>query len=135
VSGSFQSPQGVPGGGIPASMGGAPPGNLGGVTIPQSSPGNMKAAMEKLHAAAQLVNDAIPSIPLGDEKHTKVLRIATELNKLIVETKENVQGTVQTMLQAIQQMKQNQHPGMAGGAPGQPPPPPQPPAMPPAMAA
>ena len=89
--------------------------------------------MEKLHAAAQLINDAIPSVPLGTETHAKVLKLATELNRLILETKENAQGTVQTMLEAIQKMRQNpQQPAM--GAQGQPPPQPQPPAMPPMAA-
>ena len=131
MSGSLQMPQGVPGGGLPPGMG-APPGNLGGVTIPQSNPGNIKSAMEKLHGAAQLINDAIPSIPLGSEIHEKVLKLATELNKLIGSAKEHHQGTVQTMLQAIQQMKQNPQMGalQGGGAPPQQPAPqPQPPAM------
>lgn len=136
MSGSLQLPQGVPQGGVPPGMG-APPGNLGGVTIPQSNPGNAKAALEKLHAAAQLINDAIPAIPLGTEMHSKVLKLATELNKMIAEGKDHHQGTIQTMLQAIQQMKQNPQMGALHGAQGAPsggaPPPPQP--QPPAMAA
>ena len=114
---------------------GAPPANLGGVTIPQSNPGNAKGAMEKLHAAAQLINDAIPQIPLGTPLHSAVLKIATDLNKHIGEAKEHAQGTIQTMLQAIQQMRQNPRLGAMGGAPGgAPQPPPQPPAMTPPMA-
>lgn len=130
MSGSLQMPQGVPQGGLPPGMG-APPGNLGAVTIPQNNPGNLKSALEKLHGAAQLINDAIPAIPLGSELHGKVLKMATELNKMLGEAKENSQGTIQTMLQAIQQMKQNPQMGaLHPGAPGGPPPPqPQPPAM------
>ena len=123
MSGSLGAmPQGVPGGGLPPGMG-APPANVGPVTIPQSNPGNIKGAIEKLHAAAQLINDALPQIPLGTPLHTAALKIATDLNKHIGEAKENAQGTVQTMLQAIQQMKQN--PQMAalhqGGPAPQPP--------------
>lgn len=133
MSGSFQPPQGVPAGGLPPGMG-APPGNLGAVTIPQGNPGNLKAALEKLHGAAQLINDAIPSIPLGTPLHSEVLKLATTLNKHLGEAKENAQGTIQTMLQAIQQMKQNPQMGaLHGAAPGGAPPPPQP--QPPAMAA
>lgn len=132
MSGSLPMPQGVPGGGLPPGLG-APPANLGAVTIPQGNPGNLKAALEKLHGAAQLINDAIPSIPLGTPLHTEVLKLATTLNKHLGEAKENAQGTVQTMLQAIQQMKQNPRLGAAASAPPQAPP--QPPAMPPAMAA
>lgn len=121
MSGSQMIPQGVPGGGLPPGMG-APPANLGGVTIPQNNPGNVKGALEKLHAAAQLINDAIPQIPLGTPLHTEVLKIATNLNKHIGEAKEQAQGTIQTMLQAIQQMRQNPRLGaMApGGTPQQP---------------
>jgi hypothetical protein len=125
VSGSLPMPAGVPGGGLPPGLG-APPANLGGVTIPQSNPGNIKAALEKLHAAAQLINDAIPSIPLGTPLHTEVLKMATNLNKHLGEAQEHAQGTIQTMLQAIQQMRQKPGLGASGGAP--PPPQPQPPA-------
>ena len=123
MSGSVGAmPAGVPGGGLPQGIG-APPGNLGGVTIPQSNPGNIKGAIEKLHAAAQMINDALPQIPLGTPLHTATLKIATDLNKHIGEAKENAQGTIQTMLQAIQQMKQN--PQLAalhqGAPPNQPP--------------
>jgi hypothetical protein len=122
VSQSLSMPQGVPQGGLPPGLG-APPANLGGVTIPQSNPGNIKGALEKLHAAAKLINDAIPQIPLGTPLHTEVLKIATNLNKHLGEAKEEAQGTIQTMLQAIQQMRQQ--PNMAalhqGGPPQQPP--------------
>lgn len=133
MSGSLSLPNvsGVPGGGLPPGMG-APPANLGGVTIPQSNPGNVKSALEKLHAAAQLINDAIPQLPIGSPLHTETLKIATNLNRHLGEARENVQGTVQTMLQAIQQMKQNPRLGAAapqGSAP------PQPPAMAPPMPA
>ena len=128
MSGSLQIPQGVPGGGLPPQLG-APPANLGPHTIPQANPGNIKSAIEKLHAAAQLINDAIPQIPLGTPLHTETLKIATNLNKHLGDAKEHAQGTVQTMLQAIQQMKQNPRLGALGGAPGG-----QPPVQPPAMA-
>ena len=132
MSGSLgPMPQGVPGGGLPPGLL-APPGNLGPHTFPQSNPGNMKGAVEKLAAAAQLVNDALPMIPLGTPLHSAALKIATDLNKHLGEAKENAQNTMQTMVQHIQQMRQN--PGL--GAVNQGAPPPQPPAMaPPQMAA
>lgn len=124
-------PQGVPGGGLPPGLA-APPGNLGPHTIPQNNPGNIKGAIEKLTAAAQLINEALPQIPLGTPLHAAALKIATDLNKHLGEAKENAQNTMQTMVQHIQQMRQN--PGL--GALNQGGPPPQPPAMaPPQMAA
>lgn len=130
MSGSLgPMPQGVPGGGLPPGMT-APPANLGGVTIPQSNPGNIKGAIEKLHGALQLINDAMHQIPIGTPLYTATSDIATKLSKHIGEVKEDAQSTIQTMLQAIQQMKQNPqlaalHQG--GAAPGQPSP--QPPAI------
>jgi hypothetical protein len=133
VSGSLgPMPTGVPGGGLPPGLA-APPGNLGPVTIPQSNPGNLKGAIEKLHAAAQLINDALPQIPIGTPLHTATLKIATDLGKHLGDAQETVQGTIQTMLQAIQQMKQN--PQLAGlNQGGAPPPPNQPPAVAPPQA-
>jgi hypothetical protein len=125
VSGSLgPMPQGVPGGGLPPGLQ-APPGNLGPHTIPQSNPGNIKGAIEKLTAAAQLVNDALPMIPLGTPLHAAALKIATDLNKHLGEAKENAQNTMQTMVQHIQQLRQA--PGL--GALNQGAPPPQAPAM------
>jgi len=107
VSGSLgPMPQGVPGGGLPPGLA-APPANLGPHTIPQSNPGNLKGAIEKLTAAAQLINEALPQIPLGTPLHAAALKIATDLNKHLGDAKENAQGTMQTMVQAIQQMRQN----------------------------
>lgn len=117
---------GAPQGGLPPGLG-APPANLGGVTIPQSNPGNIKGAIAKLHGAAQLINEAIPQIPLGTPLHTEVLKIATNLNKHLGQAKEQVQDTIQEMIQAVQRMRQNPQMGaLTQGAP----PPNQPPAMP-----
>ena len=125
-------PQGVPGGGLPPGLT-APPANLGAHTIPQSNPGNIKSAIENLHGALELINKALPMIPLGTPLYSATTEIATKLSKHIGDVKEDAQGTIQTMLQAIQAMKQNPQLGaLHQGGGGAPPPqaaPPQPPAM------
>ena len=127
-------PAGVPGGGLPpggAMPGGmppgmqAPPGNLGPHTIPQTNPGNILQAMQKLQQAAQLITQAIPEVPMGTPLHTKILKIATDLNKELGEAKDNMQQQIQTLLQAVQAAKQNGQDGLLGHAmphvPNQPP--------------
>jgi len=131
-------PMGVPGGGLPPGMGMppgappqmAPPGNVGPATIPQHNPGNMKKAGELLNIALKAMNEAIPNIPLGTPVHGKILKMVTDLDKVIKEGAEAVQNTVQQMMQLMQAMKAKQQ------AQGQasmmaPPPPTQGPAMPP----
>lgn len=121
-------PAGVEGGGLPPGMpppqggGQAPPANLGPHTIPQSNPGNIMQAMQKLQAAAQMITEAIPQIPLGTPLHTKVMKIATELTKELGSAKDTMQQQVQTLLQAVQAAKaRGQNPQMPGPSPNQPP--------------
>jgi hypothetical protein len=110
-------------------MPGAPPANVGPHTIPQNNPGNSKEALVKLTQAAELIGKAIPAVPMGSEMHEKVLKIATDLTKLVGEFKEvaTKQEQAQMLVQHLMQMRQQ------GGQPGGPMPP-QPnagPAMPP----
>jgi len=105
----------------------APPANLGPHTIPQSNPGNVMQAMQKLQQAAQLITQAIPEVPMGTPLHAKILKIATDLNKELGDAKENMQQQIQTLLQAVQAAKQNGQNGMLNRA--APPPPNSPPAM------
>lgn len=120
-------PTGVEGGGLPPGApppGGmqAPPANLGPHTIPQSNPGNVMQAMQKLQAAAQMITEAIPQIPLGTPLHTKVMKIASELTKELGAAKDTMQQQVQTLLQAVQAAKAHgQNPQIPGPPPNQPP--------------
>ena len=138
--GPMPMPQGVPGGGLPPQPGGmppgmqAPPGNLGPVTIPQSNPGNVMQALEKLHLANKLINEALPQIPLGSELHTAMLKMATELTKHLGKAKEGALNEAQTLrdlmanarnspnMQALGRMPQtpNQPPAMVPPTAGAP---------------
>lgn len=102
--------------------------NLGPNTIPQSNPGNILQAMQKLQSAARLITEALPQIPMGTPLHTKALKIATDLNKELGSAKEGIQQQVQTLLQAIQAAKQSGQTDIMNRA--MPQPQNQPPAMP-----
>lgn len=129
-------PAGVPGGGLPPGMaappGGtppgmqAPPGNLGPHTIPQGNPGNIMKAMQQVMAATQMIGEALPQIPMGSEGHTKLMKIHTDLVKLVSESKDKMMQ-VQTLLAQLKSAQaQGQQHMMAPAAP----PPNQGPAMP-----
>ncbi len=129
-------PAGVPQGGLPPGMpppgggGGmqAPPANVGPHTIPQSNPGNVMQAATKLAMASKLIGESIPALPMGSELHQKILKMATDLTKVLGEIKETVtqQQQMQMLAQQMAGMKQQgaQPPMMA-------PPPNAGPAMPP----
>lgn len=118
---------------------GAPPGNAGAATIPQSNPGNAKQATELIAIAQKAMSEALPKIPLNSKSHSKAMKIAIDLDKLKGEIGEEVQANVQQLMQLMQSMK-NEHQMKALGAvapqPNQPPamtPPPAPAAPPPGM--
>lgn len=117
---------GAPPGGQPPGMQ-APPGNVGPHTIPQSNPGNVMQAMQKVMLATKLIGEALPQIPLGSEGHTKLMKINVDLTKLVSESQDKMMQ-VQTLLQQIKAAQahgQQQQMAPAG------PPPNSGPAMPP----
>jgi hypothetical protein len=130
-------PAGVPGGGLPPGMGAppggapppggqAPPSNLGPHTIPQNNPGNAMQAMAKIQQATQLLQEALPQIPMGSEGHQKLMKIVSDLTKQVGEAKASMQQQIQQLLQHVQAQKAAQ---ANGGGAMQPPPPNQGPAM------
>ena len=81
--------------------------NSGPAVAPQAQPGNAAAAMTKLQNAAKLINEALPSVPMGSDIHGDVLKIATILNKIMQKVPENpgmqATGLVQQARQIAQQ--------------------------------
>lgn len=136
-------PSGLPGGGLPPGLGspggppggvggpsgplGGPPANLGPVTIPQNNPGNVMQGVEKLRVALKMMEEALPSIPMGMPLHQKLMKIATDLSKELSDHAEQQGMQRQTLIQALRGLgNQNQ---MATLGKMTPPPPNQPPAM------
>lgn len=79
-----------PSGGLPSPMTQAPA-NAGAATMPQANAGNVHAALTKVKAAAKMLQEALPLIPIGSEKHLKLMKIVSELSKEIGEVGENSQ--------------------------------------------
>jgi hypothetical protein len=116
---------------LPPNVAQAKP-NSGPALAPQAQPGNAAAAMQQVKSGATLLNKAIGSVPMGTEFHTKLLKILTDLNKLMSETPDNpgmqatalmgqARQTAQTApMQALQKLYPQAQPPGAGG---QPPPP------------
>lgn len=84
--------------------------NSGPALAPQAQPGNAAAAMQKIQSAAKLINEAIGSVPMGSEFHTKILKLATDLNKLMADVPQNpgvqATGLVQQARNVAQQAPQ-----------------------------
>lgn len=112
--------------------------NSGPAVSPQAHPGQIAVAGQKIHIAAKAISEALPAAPMGSEIHTELLKIATQLNKLI-EKIPNLPGLQATALtQQARQVAANAPQailggmfppggGAPGGAPaGGPPIPPQP---------
>lgn len=79
-----------PSGGLPSPMTQAPA-NAGAATMPQGNAGNVNAALTKIKAATKMLQEALPLIPIGHEKHLKLMKIVSELSKEIGEASENPQ--------------------------------------------
>jgi len=59
------------------------PAQSGPATVPQSQPGNAAAALQKIQIAAKAINEALPNVPMGTDFHTDLLKVATQLNKIL----------------------------------------------------
>lgn len=69
-----------PSGGLPSPMTQASP-NAGAATQQQGNRGNVQAAMVKVKSATELLESALPLIPMGSEEHEKLAKIIADLSK------------------------------------------------------
>lgn len=80
--------------------------NSGPAIAPQAQPGNAAASVQKIQSAAKLINEAIGSVPMGTEFHTKILKLATDLNKLMAEMPQNPGMQATGLMQQARQVAQ-----------------------------
>lgn len=131
MSGSMSMP-GMPAAPMPPALGGGTPGmapprpNLGPVTQPQGNPGNAAAAMLDVKNAHDLLQRALPNIPMGTPIHTKVLKILTQLSEISQDAGGDQSLQMQSLLSMMRQKGQNP---MAGALARLQPSPAAPPAM------
>ena len=90
-----------PSGGLPSPMTQAPA-NAGAATMPQANAGNIQAALTKIKAGTKMLQEALPLIPIGHEKHLKLMKIVSELSKEIGEVAENPQMESASLQSAAQ---------------------------------
>ena len=100
-----------PAGGLPSPLTQAPA-NAGGAAKIQGNQGNIAAAMTKIKNAVQLLQEALPMIPMGDELHTEVLKTAIGLSKHLKKGEETPQLDIASLLNTIKQ-KASSAPQMA----------------------
>lgn len=103
--------------GMPAP-GGAPP-----VAVPQQNQGNMAQAMMQVKQGLELLQKALPMLPMGDETHTDVMQAIAKLSKHVAKGQATGQDKgmqLQQLMQMIQQAKSAPNPALAkmGGMPG-----------------
>lgn len=80
--------------------------NSGPAIAPQAQPGNAAAAVQKIQSAAKLINEAIGSVPMGTDFHTKILKLATDLNKLMADMPANPGMQATGLVQQARQVAQ-----------------------------
>lgn len=90
-----------PSGGLPSPMTQAPA-NAGSAAMPQANAGNVQAALTKIKAGTKMLQEALPLIPIGHEKHIKLVKILSELSKEIAEVGDNPQQEAASLQSAAQ---------------------------------
>lgn len=106
----------------------APPGGTGAASAPGPQAGSAQQGMQSVKTALEMLQAALPRLPLGSDVHSAVLKSVTELAKHMPQGPEDQSGTIQQLAQIARQAQQGGGPQGAlakmmppGG--GQPPPP------------
>jgi hypothetical protein len=94
-----------PAGGLPGPlMQGSP--NVGNPTQQQGNHGNMAAAMTKVKNAMQLLQEALPLVPMGNDLHAEILGAVSKLSKHMKKGEETPQLDIASLLNTIKQKAQ-----------------------------
>ncbi len=94
-----------PPGGLPGPMMQGSP-NAGSPAQQQGNQGNIGAAMTKIKNAVQLLQEALPLIPMGDELHTEILNSLKSLSKKLKDGNDSPQLDIASLLNTIKQKAQ-----------------------------
>lgn len=112
-------PDGLPGGMPP--MG--PPGGTGPVSVPAAMPGAQAQGTDLVKTALEMLQKALPTIPLGGELHGAVIKAVADLSKHVgkIAGNSDPQAVVQQLAKLAMAARQQQMPpglGPPGGPPG-----------------
>jgi len=110
---------------LPPTLTGAPPSSGPGVA-PHGLPGQAAGSMGDLKMALEMLQKALPGVPMGTELHEAVLKAVTNIGKHMGEMAQSQQEKGKALLEMLMKLKQ-QGPnqalaGMAAPPPGAPPP-------------
>ncbi len=119
-------PGGMP---LPPSLRAAPPGG-GPVSMPQGNPGTSLKALANVQTALMLLQEALPSLPLGSAVHTSVLKSVGDIAKNLPQQGAGDQQQM-SALQQLQAKLAQQQPNNALQAMAKPPGAGAPPVLPP----
>lgn len=97
----------LPGAPSPSPSVAPAPANVGPVATPQGNPGNTQAAMTKVKNALQMLQSALPDIPMGNQLHSDVLNVVKSLSKHLSESNDNKGLELQQLIQMAKGSAQN----------------------------
>jgi hypothetical protein len=68
--------------------------------------GNAAAAMPKVHNAVQMLQDALPAVPMGTELHTAILKAIESISKHMSQNDQSQGLDMQSMIQMMKNASQ-----------------------------
>lgn len=83
----------------------APPG-VGPVAVPQGNQGNLAQAMSLVRNASEMLQKALPMIPMGTPQHEDLLKVITMIGKHMKEGEGNKGMDLQSLLQMARSASQ-----------------------------
>ena len=80
---------------------------VGPAAVPQGNPGNTQNGLTKIKTAVEMLQQALPSIPMGTPLHQDILDVTKKLAKHLGDAKGgNESNQMQALLAAIKQTQQ-----------------------------
>ncbi len=76
--------------------------------MPQGNPGNTAAAMTDVRNAVQMLEKALPNIPMGTPLHEEIMKATSGLVKKLSQGDENQALQLQSLVQLMRQKSQQQ---------------------------
>lgn len=83
------------------------PASAGPAAAPQGNPGNTQAALTKIKTAVEMLQQALPSIPMGTPLHADILDVTKKLAKHMQDKGGNESNQIQALLAAVKQAQQS----------------------------
>lgn len=90
---------------LPPTASPAPP-NIGGASVPQGNQGNQVQAMSLVRNALEMLQKALPLIPMGSPQHADLLKAVSTISKHMESNEGNKGIDLQSLLQMARQASQ-----------------------------